>query len=64
MMKKIIITGTSRGIGNKIARNLLKQNMIIIGLSRKHNIKHDNYFPISYDFFRFVLSKSSQPSIY
>ena len=48
-MKKIIITGTSRGIGNKIARYLLKQNMIIIGLSRKHTIKHANYFPITYD---------------
>ena len=48
-MKKILITGTARGIGNKIARNLLKQNMTIIGLSRKHNIKHNNYFPISYD---------------
>ena len=48
-MKKIIITGTSRGIGKKIANTLLKKNITIIGLSRNHSIKHDNYFPISYD---------------
>ena len=48
-MKKIIVTGTSRGIGNKIAKKLLSQNMLIIGLSRTHNIKHKNYFPVLYD---------------
>ena len=30
-MNKIIITGTSRGIGNAVAKNLLKQNIIVIG---------------------------------
>ena len=29
-MNKIIITGTSRGIGNAIAKNLLKQNFTVI----------------------------------
>ena len=48
-MNKIIITGTSRGIGNAIAKYLLKQNIIVIGLSRKHTIKHKNYFAITYD---------------
>ena len=48
-MNKIIITGTSRGIGNAIAKNLLKQNVTVIGILRKHTIKHKNYFAISYD---------------
>ena len=49
IMNKIIITGTSRGIGNAIAKNLLKQNVTVIGISRKHTIKHKNYFAISFD---------------
>ena len=48
-MNKIIVTGTSRGIGNAIAKNLLKQNVAVIGISRKHTIKHKNYFAISFD---------------
>ncbi len=48
-MNKIIITGTSKGIGNTIAKFLLKKNIIIIGISRKHTIKHKNYFAISFD---------------
>ena len=48
-MKKIIITGTSRGIGNAIAKYLLKQNLIVIGISRKHTIKHKNYFAVFFD---------------
>ena len=48
-MKKIIITGTSKGIGKEITKNLLKQNMRVIGLSRTHTIKHENYFPVVYD---------------
>ena len=48
-MNKIIITGTSKGIGNAIAKNLLKQNIKVIGISRKHTIKHENYFAISFD---------------
>ncbi len=48
-MNKIIITGTSKGIGNAIAKYLLKQNITIIGISRKHTIKHKNYFAVSFD---------------
>ena len=48
-MNKVIITGTSKGIGNAIAKYLLKQNIIVIGISRKHTVKHKNYFAISYD---------------
>ena len=48
-MNKIIITGTSRGIGYAIAKNLLKHNVTVIGISRKHTIKHKNYFAISFD---------------
>ena len=48
-MNKVIITGTSTGIGNAIAKNLLKQNVTVIGISRKHTIKHKNYFAIFFD---------------
>ena len=50
-MKKIIITGTSKGIGKEITKNLLKQNMRVIGLSRTHTIKHKNYFPVVHDLY-------------
>ena len=43
-MKKIIITGASKGIGKEIAINLLKQNFKVIGISRSHTINHQNYF--------------------
>ena len=43
-MKKIIITGASKGIGKEIAINLLKKNFKVIGISRSHSIKHKNYF--------------------
>ena len=45
-MKKIIITGTSTGIGYATAKYLLNQNLIVIGVSRKHTLKHKNYFDI------------------
>ena len=48
-MNKVIITGTSTGIGNAIAKNLLKHNVTVIGISRKHTIKHKNYFAIFFD---------------
>ena len=48
-MKKIIITGTSTGIGYATAKYLLNQNLIVIGVSRKHTLKHKNYFDISFD---------------
>lgn len=48
-MKKIIITGTSKGIGNAIAKYLLKQNIVVIGISRKHTIKHKNYISVPFD---------------
>ena len=57
-MNKIIVTGTSRGIGNAVAKNLLKQNIIVIGISRKHTIKHKNYFAISFDLNDFKNIKS------
>ena len=43
-MKKIIITGASKGIGKEIAINLLKKNFKVIGISRSHSIKHKNFF--------------------
>ena len=46
-MNKIIITGTSRGIGNVLLKIFSK--ITVIGISRKHTIKHKNYFAISFD---------------
>ena len=48
-MNKIIVTGTSRGIGKAVAKNLLNHNVTVIGISRKHTIKHKNYFAIPFD---------------
>ena len=48
-MKKIIITGTSKGIGRSTALYLLKKKFKIIGISRSHTIKHRNYFPLTHD---------------
>ncbi len=48
-MKKVIITGASKGIGKAIALDLLKQKFIVVGISRSHTIKHKNYFPIKHD---------------
>ena len=44
--KVVLITGTSRGIGRNIAEAFLKQNAIVIGISRntKKIIKNKNYF--------------------
>ena len=48
-MKKILITGASKGIGKSIALKLIDNNYIVIGLSRTHAIKHKNYFPAILD---------------
>lgn len=43
-MKTALVTGTSSGIGLKIAENFLNQGMTVIGLSRtKSPIKHNNF---------------------
>ena len=42
--KVMIITGTSRGIGNKLALYFIKKKFIVCGCSRKDSkIKHENY---------------------
>lgn len=52
-MKKIIITGSSSGIGKSIVQALLLKHHILIGLSRDHkkfSPKDPNYTPIPIDF--------------
>ena len=43
--KNILITGTSKGIGNFLAKKFLKTGNKVWGCSRKkNNINHKNYF--------------------
>jgi NAD(P)-dependent dehydrogenase (short-subunit alcohol dehydrogenase family) len=50
MKKYFLITGTSSGIGNTIAKNLLKKKFNVCGVSRsKKNIFHNNYHYIQGD---------------
>ncbi len=52
-MKVVVVTGTSRGLGEEIAFKLLKENYFVIGISRgsaiKELIKHDNFEQIIFD---------------
>ena len=44
MKKVILITGTRKGLGNKLARNFLEKGGIVFGCSRGNSsIEHDNY---------------------
>lgn len=52
-MKKIIISGTSSGIGRALTEQLLQQNIQVVGLARDHSKfqpDNANYFPYSLDF--------------
>ncbi len=52
-MKIVVVTGTSRGLGEEIAFKLLKEDYFVIGISRgsatKELIKHDNFEQIIFD---------------
>lgn len=51
IMKHFIITGTSSGIGNALANEILKsENVRVIGISRKNTIQHPYYKHIYADF--------------
>ena len=56
--KKILVTGTSSGIGKSIALKLLKHNFTVIGISRTHTIKNSKYTRslINYFLFRDLLN--------
>jgi len=52
-MKKIVISGSSSGIGKTIAQFMLSKNCIVLGLARHHekfNPENPNYNPIPIDF--------------
>lgn len=43
-MKKILLTGSSKGIGKEVALNMLERGFYVIGISRTpSSIKHDNF---------------------
>lgn len=52
-MKKIIVAGSSSGIGRAITEKLLAENFAVIGLARDHQKftpENSNYFPYAIDF--------------
>ena len=59
--KNYIITGTSKGIGNAIAKNLLEKNFYVYGIARsKQNINNKNYIHLKED----ISKKNSIENIY
>ncbi|MES2556424.1 MAG: SDR family NAD(P)-dependent oxidoreductase [Bacteroidota bacterium] len=46
---KIILTGTSSGIGKAIAEHYLQKGVSVIGIGRRHTIEHENYQPVICD---------------
>ena len=48
-LKKILITGTSSGIGKSISLKLINHGYLVIGISRKNIIKKSNYIHYSQD---------------
>lgn len=48
-MIQIYITGTSRGIGQALADQLLKLGHLVVGIGRTHTIAHQNYQAIEAD---------------
>ena len=46
---KVIITGTSSGIGKAIAAHYLNKGVSVIGIGRRHTIEHVNYQPVVCD---------------
>lgn len=51
-MKKIIVTGSTSGIGKVVSKRLISLGYGVIGLARQHNKfqKNENYFPYAVDF--------------
>lgn len=51
-MKKIIVSGSTSGIGKIVSERLISLGFGVIGLARQHNKfnKMDNYFPYATDF--------------
>jgi len=45
-----IITGTSTGIGRALAVHFLKKGERVLGISRRNDIKHDNFIFVKCDF--------------
>ena len=47
--KKILITGSSKGIGKSVALNFLSMGYEVIGVARTHSIKNKKYIPFYQD---------------
>lgn len=62
-MRYVILTGTSRGLGEAIATQLLQQETKLISISRKQNeqlIKQAQHLNIPFDFYSFDLQEIHQ----
>src|SRR3990167_5542114 len=52
-MKKVLISGSSSGMGAALAHRLVQQGVTVVGLARDHaklNLMHANYLPFVVDF--------------
>ncbi len=65
-MKRVLVTGVSRGIGRAVAESLLAENMAVIGTSRDPqsiNIRHENFKPAYMDLDEIVGNPDSLKSL-
>lgn len=52
-MKLFIITGASSGLGLALSQLALSQGDLVIGLSRRSVLKHQNFYPLKHDLSKF-----------
>ncbi|MCM2348694.1 MAG: SDR family NAD(P)-dependent oxidoreductase [Bacteriovoracaceae bacterium] len=53
-MKLFIITGASGGLGLALSELALSQGDLVIGLSRRSVLKHENFYPLKHDLSRSI----------
>lgn len=48
-MEYFIITGTGKGLGKALAKNVLEKGAVVFGITRTHTIQHQNYKALTFD---------------